>query len=75
MKSRDRKRMAAMLMIGQGALAALKPKRWGRLGRSERKAYRNLMRKLDDNRPMLMSALGLVGAGLGAFWVLRRFKR
>ncbi len=75
MKSRDSKRMATMLMLGQGALAALKSKRGGRLGRSDRKAYRNLVRKLDDNRPMLMSTLGLVGAGLGALWVFRRFRR
>jgi hypothetical protein len=75
MKSRDRKRLAAMLMIGQDALAALKPKRRGRFWKSKRKSYRDVMHRLNATRPRLMSALGLAGVGLGALWALRRFKR
>ncbi len=75
MKKKDRNKLAAILMAGQGALTALKPRRRGSFWRSEQKTYRNVMHSLNHNRSPLMKALGLAGAGLGAWWAWRQFRR
>ncbi len=74
MKQRDRKRLATMLMIGQGALNVLKPKRRGPYWRAERKAYGNILHRLNHGPSKLKSLLGVAGAGLGAWWVWRQFR-
>lgn len=74
MKSKDRKRLATTLLVGQSALNLLKPKRRGPYWRAEQQAYRNVMHRLNDRPSKLRSLLAVAGTGLGAWWLWQQFK-
>jgi hypothetical protein len=74
MKSKDRKNLSTMLLLGQSALNLAKPKRRGPYWRAEEQAYHNVMHRLNKRPSTLKSLLAVVGAGLGARWLWQQFK-
>jgi hypothetical protein len=66
------KEAMALLLIGDGIIALLEPKRHTRLWSGGNAAYRSMMRPLKRN-PIAAQALGLAMVGVG-FWLASRQK-
>jgi hypothetical protein len=74
MVSRRVKEIAAILMIGEGIIGALIPRRHMRLWEFGPKRYRKFI-KASAKRPNLIRSASAVGAGLGVWWALRQASR
>ena len=65
------KYLIAMLMIGDGVMAAVRPERDADAWSFGPGAWRALMRALAE-RPNLLRTLGIAEAGVALWWALRR---
>ncbi|MGE0128571.1 MAG: hypothetical protein AB7U82_10870 [Blastocatellales bacterium] len=68
------KEIAAMMMIGEGIIGALTPRRHMRLWDFGPKKYRNFI-KASAKRPNLIRIAAAAEAGLGVWWALRQASR
>jgi hypothetical protein len=68
------KEIAAIMMIGEGIIGALIPRRHLRLWEFGPKRYRNFI-KASVKRPNLIRIASAAEAGLGIWWALRQVSR
>jgi hypothetical protein len=66
--------IAAIMMIGEGIIGALMPRRHVRLWDFGPKRYRKFI-KASEKRPNLVRIASAAGAGLGVWWALRQVSR
>lgn len=66
--------IAAIMMIGEGIIGALIPRRHVRLWDFGPKRYRKFI-KASEKRPNLVRIASAAGAGLGFWWALRQISR
>ncbi len=74
MTGRRFKEIAAIMMIGEGIIGALIPRRHMRLWEFGPKRYRKFI-KASAKRPNLVRIASAAGAGLGLWWALRQASR
>lgn len=68
------KEIAAIMMIGEGIVGTLIPRRHMRLWKFGPKRYRNFV-EASAKRPNLVRTLAAASAGLGVWWALRQASR
>jgi len=74
MVGRRFKEVAAIMMIGEGIVGALIPRRYMRLWDFGPKRYRKFI-KASVKRPNLVRIASAAGAGVGVWWALRQASR
>jgi len=65
------KHFAAMVLIGDGVMALIRPERDAKAWRTGPKAWRNLMHGL-SKRPVLTRAIGVAQIVGGIWWALKQ---
>jgi len=68
------KEIAAIMIIGEGLIGTLMPRRHMRLWEFGPRGYRNFI-KAGSKRPNLVRIASAAGTGLGIWWALRQVSR